>query len=555
MRILKTVLVLSSIPFITQCGKSETLNIAKDKQQTVSSTQPVPTPTAEPEPLPTSLPTSSPTLPPAQWSQEAYLKAPNADADDEFGFAIALSGNMLAAGAEHESSSQNTITMTPLNRQDNSASNSGGVYVFLRNGNLWSMDAFIKAANAEGDDFFGHDLTLSDNTLAVGAYSESSNQTSISNNATASANNDAFNSGAVYVYRRSTSGWAQEAYIKASNNGENDNFGFAVALYGDILAVGACNEDSSYITNVMDSNEDLIESGAVYIYKRSGSTWAQESFLKAVNAGENDFFGDALSLSGDTLAVGVSYEDSSQTTVTNGPTPLINDELLESGATYIFRRTATSWSQEAYIKAGNAGSEDYFGWAVALSGEALAVGATGESSLRNTIRNDGDADSNNSSPQSGAVYVYRRNNSQWIQEAFIKASNANSTDEFGSALSLSSDTLAVSASNEDSNQKTITNGNLASINNEAQESGAAYIFRRIRNTDKSAWIWAQEAYIKAHNAESGDVFGTALAVDGDTVSISAIRESASQSTITSGATGGADNSAAASGAVYVVRKF
>ncbi|MEY4064499.1 MAG: putative signal peptide protein, partial [Pseudomonadota bacterium] len=505
----------------------------------------------QPDPQPTTIPTQSP----PQWRQDAYLKAPNAGSGDEFGNTVALLGNTLAVGAEHESSSQNAITTNPLNTLDNSAPNSGGVYVFLRNGDLWSTDAFIKAVNAEEDDFFGHDLALSENSLAVGTYSESSNQTFISNSATASADNSAFNSGTVYVYRRSASGWAQEAYIKASNNGQNDNFGYAVALSGDTLAVGACNEDSSYITNIMSSNETLTESGAVYIYKRSGTTWALESFLKALNASVNDFFGDTLSLSGDTLAVGVSNEDSSQTTITNGPTAASNDNAPESGATYIFKRTTTNWSQEAYIKAGNAEGDDYFGWSVALSGDALAVGATGESSLRNTIRNDSDADSNNSSAQSGAVYLYRRNNSQWVQEAFIKASNANSTDEFGTALSLSGDVLAVGASNEDSNQTTVTNGNLASINNEAQESGAAYLFRRIQNSENSAWLWVQEAYIKAHNAESADAFGSALALDGDTVSISATRESSSQSTITNGAGGGTDNSAPASGAVYIFRKW
>ena len=134
--------------------------------------------------------------------------------------------------------------------------------------------------------------------------------------------------------------------------------------------------------------------------------WKQESYLKAVNNDAGDNFGYSVSISGDTLAVGVRLEDSNQTTITNGTSASSDDSNANSGAVYVYKRTGTSWAQEAYIKAANNDASDFFGSSVSISGDTLAVGAYREDSNQTTITNGTSASSDNSSSDSGAVYVY-----------------------------------------------------------------------------------------------------------------------------------------------------
>ncbi len=207
--------------------------------------------------------------------------------------------------------------------------------------------------------------------------------------------------------------WAQEAYIKASNNSAADRFSReSISLDGDTLAVGAYLEDSNQttITNgtTSSTNNSNSDSGAVYVYKRTGTTWAQEAYVKASNNNAGDYFGYEVALDGDTLAVGAYPEDSNQTTITNdNSTASSNNSNADSGAVYVYKRTGTTWAQEAYIKASNNGVVDRFGYEVALDGDTLAVGAMDEDSNQTTITNDNStASSNNSNANSGAAYVY-----------------------------------------------------------------------------------------------------------------------------------------------------
>jgi hypothetical protein len=136
------------------------------------------------------------------WIQDAYLKAPNADADDNFGHSVAVSGDTVAVGAWGEDSNQTTITNGPTASADNSASNAGAVYVFRRTGVTWAQESYLKAPNAGASDNFGYSVAVSGDTVAVGAYFEDSNQTTITNGATASADNSASSAGAVYIFVR-----------------------------------------------------------------------------------------------------------------------------------------------------------------------------------------------------------------------------------------------------------------------------------------------------------------------------------------------------------------
>jgi len=416
------------------------------------------------------------------WAQQAYLKAPIADNNDQFGWALGVSGDTVVVSAPIEDSNQTTITNGTTASANNLALSSGAVYVFQRTGSTWERQAYIKASNAGANDEFGTVLSISGDTLIVGARMEDSNQTTITNGTTASADNSLADSGAVYVFKRTGSIWDQEAYLKAPNAGSLDEFGCAVSISGDKIAVGVRAEDSNQttITNGSTASADnsLADSGAVYVFQRSGSTWSQQAFLKASNAGASDLFGHSVSISGNTIAVGAFQEDSNQTTVTNGSTASANNSLTDSGAVYVFQRAGSIWSQEAYLKAPNAGVGDAFGWTVSIDGDTIAVGARTEDSNQTTITNGTTASADDSLSGAGAVYIFQRTGSNWIQQSYLKAPNAGGADGFGEILSISGNTVVVGASTEDSNQTTITNGTTASADNSASNAGAAYVFIR-----------------------------------------------------------------------------
>ena len=411
---------------------------------------------------------------------------------------------------------------------DNSQIRAGAVYVFTHNGTNWAQQAYIKAGSTVGSnqfgDNFGSVLSLSDdgNTLAVGAYHEDSNATGINGDQT---NNSVPQSGAVYVFTRNGSTWSQQAYIKASNADADDWFGVSLSLSGDgnTLAVGAHGEESNATgINGGQTNNQSGGAGAVYVFTRSGTTWSQQAYVKASNthlftiAVGPDRFGYAVSLSddGNTLAVGAEGEDSDATGI-NGDQGNPGFDSRESGAVYVFTRGGTIWSQQAYVKASNTDREDGFGESVNLSGDGntMAVGATGE---------DGNA------TDAGAVYVFTRSGNAWSQQAYIKAINADEDDWFGGSVSLSSDgrTLAVGAPHEDSNAIGIGGGQ---ADNSLSNAGAVYLY-------KSDGInWTQQAYIKSSNTGGGDLFGNSdffaprgpglsLSDDGNTLAVGAMWE-------------------------------
>ncbi len=470
--------------------------------------------------------------------QDAYIKTSNTDTGDRFGWSVALSsdGNTLAVGAYGEDSSTTGINSTP----DDLAGDSGAVYVFTRAGSTWTQQAYIKASNTGASDVFGNAVSLSSdgNTLAVGAYGEDSSTTGINS----TPNESASASGAVYVFTRAGSTWTQQAYVKASNTEASDWFGNAVALSGDgnTLAVGANGEGSSATgVNGNQADNSASGSGAVYVFTRAGSTWTQQAYVKASNTGGSDWFGIAVALSGDgnTLAVGAYGEDSSTTGINSTP----NESASASGAVYVFTRAGSTWTQQAYVKASNTGGSDWFGIAVALSGDGntLAVGADGEDSSATGVNGN---QANNSAGGSGAVYVFTRAGTTWTQQAYVKASNTGGSDYFGYAVSLSSDgnTLAVGAYLEDSS----TTGINSTPDNGTSDSGAVYVFTRAGST------WTQQAYVKASNTGADDYFGYAVSLssDGNTLAVGAHLEDSS----TTGINSTPDNGASDSGAVYVL---
>lgn len=200
-------------------------------------------------------------------------------------------------------------------------------------GNVLRQTAYIKSSNTGFGDEFGGGGTLLGNavalsadgaTLAIGAPYESSGSSGIDGDQN---DESVYGAGAVYVYVSDAGEWRQQAYVKASNPGLTDNFGYMIALSGDgdTMAVAAPYEASAATGIDGDQNDDSIpQAGAVYVFNRSGQTWVQQAYIKASNTGEagignqlgdGDQFGFGLSLSadGNTLAVGAISEDSAVT--------------------------------------------------------------------------------------------------------------------------------------------------------------------------------------------------------------------------------------------------
>lgn len=388
---------------------------------------------------------------------------------------VAIDGDTLAIGVAND----NFVTDDFL----------GGVYIFQRVGGVWIQQTRL-SSNIKGD-FFGASVDLSGDTLVVGAFIDSSNAVGINQDRGGAVLAGA--SGAVYVFRRTNSVWSQEAFIKASNTDQGDQFGWSVAISGNTLVVGANREGSAAAGIGGDQTGidgfDGLASGAVYVFERSASTWSQQAYVKASNSGRFDSFGAAVELFNNTLVVSSVGEDSDALGL-NGDEQ--NDLAQESGAVYVFIRNNTTWSQQAYIKSDNAAASG-FGISMSLFENTLAVGETNER----------------------AVYVYTGADANWSKQSVVKG-NPLVNERFGGSVDLYRDTLVVGAMGDFSGASGI-NGDKTS--NAKASSGAVYMFARNNSN------WSEQAYIKASNPDTSDRFGNVVAVSEDTVAITASGES------------------------------
>ena len=478
---------------------------------------------------------STQTSPPA-WNQAGYIKASSPGAGDQFGHAIALSadGGTLAVGAPIDGGSVTGVHDDDPDPADDSAYSSGAVYVYARAGDGWTQQAFIKASNTGSNDQFGSALALSadGDTLAVSAFFEDSSATGIDGD---QDDNSVGQSGAAYVFTRTGTTWSQDAYIKASNTGpgEGDTFGYTISLSDDgrSLAVGAPGEGSAASgIDGDESDNSAIAAGAVYVFLRRGDgTWSQQAYVKSSNPRTNVLFGYAVALDGNggRLAVG-AYDDEGG-----------------KGAVYIFTRSGDAWSEQARLQASNTERGDAMGAWVAISddGNKVAAGAADEDSFLTGV-NPGDqgADDQITNTSAGAAYVFARAGS-WSQQAFVKASNAGHEDWFGVRLALSGDgnTLVVAAPNEDSAATGFAGD---PDDDSAQEAGAVYIYTR------SGGAWTHQVYVKGSNTEQFDEFGSSVALsrDGTVLAVGARFEDSATGEFNGNET---DNSAPDSGATYV----
>ncbi len=453
------------------------------------------------------------TIDPLAYTQQAYLKASNSGAFDRFGSSVGISGDTIVVGASSEDSTVNG------DGSNSSATGVGAAYVFVRSGTAWSEQAYLKASNFEPGDLFGWSVGICGDTIVIGATGESSNATTVNGDG---SNNSAPAAGAAYVFVRSGTAWSQQAYLKASNSGAFDWFGSSVGISEDTIVVGAVLESSNATrVNGDGTNNSASRVGAGYVFVRSGTAWNQQAYLKASNSRADNYFGESVGISGDTIVVG-AYGESSN--------------ALSAGAAYVFVRSGTAWSQQAYLKASNSGAGDGFGVSVGISGETIVIGAVLEDSNATTVNGDG---SNNSALDAGAAYVFVRSGTAWSQQAYLKASNSGAGDRFGASVGIGGDMIVVGAWHEASDA-TMVNGD--GTNNSANDAGAAYVFVR------SGTAWSQQAFLKASNSGASDWFGASVGISGNTIVVGARGEDSNATTVNGD---GSNNSAFEAGAAYV----
>jgi hypothetical protein len=466
---------------------------------------------------------------PTNLTQLAFVKASNTGANDQLGNSVAISGNTMVVGALQESGSSSGV-----NGPDNdSLFWAGAAYVYVSDGTNWTQQAYLKASNPDSQDFFGGAVAISGDTIVVGAYGEASNATGVNGD---QGNGGFPGMGAAYVFVRSGETWSQQAYLKASNPGQV-SFGWSVAISSNTIVVGATGESSAATgvngNQIVSPTNAATASGAAYVFVRSGSTWSQQAYLKASNTGNNDHFGQSVAVDADTIIIGAEGERSNADGI-NGDQA--DNSFNNVGAAYIFNRTGTNWSQQAYVKASNSDANDNFGWTVAISGDTAIVGAHGEASAATGVNGN---QTDNSAGSAGAAYVFTRSGATWSQQAYLKASNAEAGDTFGWSVSVDGDHAVVGAIGEDSGIVGDQN------NNDRSGSGAGYVFTR------SGGTWTQQAYLKANPQDFGffgDLFGNAVAISGDLVGVGAYWEDSDAT----GINGDPDNnSASQSGAAYI----
>ncbi|WP_299014049.1 FG-GAP repeat protein [uncultured Photobacterium sp.] len=214
------------------------------------------------------------------WAQSAYVKASNAGANDNFGNSLALTadGSTLAVGAKYEDNgTKGVITDGSETTDSGTKADSGSVYLFSNASGNWAQSAYIKASNTERGGIFGYDVALSadGSTLTVAAANESNGAKGVFTDGSETIGSSTESiSGAVYLFSNTSGSWIQNAYVKASNTGASDCFGWRVALSADgsTLATSAISEDNGAKGIISDGSETTSDtgsadrSGAVYIY-------------------------------------------------------------------------------------------------------------------------------------------------------------------------------------------------------------------------------------------------------------------------------------------------
>jgi hypothetical protein len=356
-------------------------------------------------------------------NESAKLIASDGELDDSFGAAVAISGTFAVVGAASE---------------DANGDDSGAAYVYRWNGVSWIQQKLLPSDGSTGD-VFGFSVSISGDAIVSGAYVANSTR------------------GSAYVFRFNGTSWVQQQKLVPTGGALPiaTEFGNSVSVSGDVAVVGAHR-----------GWEPDFETGAAYVFRWNGSTWAQQQKLLASDRALGDYFGESVGVSGDVIVVGAWTDD---------------DNGTNSGSAYVFRWNGSSWVQQQKLLASDGAAFDRFGNSVSASGDWVVVGAKD------------DADNGASS---GSAYVFRWNPGapgSWVEEPKLLPSDGAIGDSFGGTVSVSGDVIIVGAPGDDE----IDAG-----------TGSAYVFR----WNGSSWVEDQK--LLASDADGGDGLASSVAVDG-----------------------------------------
>jgi uncharacterized repeat protein (TIGR01451 family) len=319
----------------------------------------------------------------ATWTEQRHLGAWDNVAGDDFGASVAMSGDTVVVGSY--------LDDTP------GGADAGSAYVFVRSGTAWIEQQKLFASDGAAGDTFGLSVSLSGDTLVVGArYDDTAG---------------GVDTGSAYVFVRSGNTWTEQQKLLPSDAAADDLFGSSVSLAGDTVAIGA----------VFDDTPGGVDAGSAYVFVRSGTTWTEQQKILASDGLAGDFFGYAAAISADTLVVGAITHDTASG--------------VDAGSAYVFVRSGTTWTEQQKLLPADGLTGDFFGYAVSIAGDALVSGAPSH---------DLPAVAN-----AGSAYVFVRSGTTWSQQQKLVASDATPFDSFGGAIALSSNRIIVGAPVQD----------------------------------------------------------------------------------------------------------
>jgi len=304
------------------------------------------------------------------WVHAGILSAPDATVKEDFGVSMAADGAILAVGAQYA---------------DVHGENSGLVYVFERRHQTWQQAAVLSAADAAPGDEFGLTVSVSGETIAVGARLEDSRGS---------------DAGATYLFQRRGRNWQEVAKLTASDAARGDLFGRVSIDNGTMVVSADLNDDRGN------------NAGKAYAFERRGGKWTEVARLHASDATAGDEFGISLVLKGGNAVFGVVGADR---------------HGRNSGAAYVFERPHRQWVQTARLTASDGATSQLFGFSVSALADLLVVGAPGD---RNAT---------------GAAYVFERRAGAWTQTGKLGASDAAPLRRFGNSVAATDDTIVVGA--------------------------------------------------------------------------------------------------------------
>ncbi|MFH2064494.1 MAG: putative Ig domain-containing protein [Pseudomonadota bacterium] len=318
------------------------------------------------------------------WVEQKKLIAGDSAEGDLFGGSVAINGNYAIVGASQ-------------------SMNMGAAYIFYCDGFTWTEQIKLTASDAAVGDWFGNSVSIYGDYAIVGA----------------NYNDDAgANTGAAYIFKRDGTNWIEQAKITASDLAAMDNFGVSVSISGDYAIVGASQNNGNY--------------GSAYIFKREGTNWIELANLTASDPTVQSYFGASVSIDGDYIIIG-AYNHS-------------NEVASYAGSAYIFKRNGTNWIEQGKLFNSNAGSYDKFATSVSIDGNYVIIGASCD--------DDG-------ASGSGSAFIFKRDGVNWLEHTQLTASDAEKLDFFGGSVSIKHGFAIVGASGND---------------DAGLQSGAAYIY-------------------------------------------------------------------------------